>query len=244
MVLIDLMRNYGQHSAVFCGLQHATGDFAITMDDDLQNPPEELIHLIRKADEGYDAVFGLFHVKMHHPVRRLGSHVVGWLNTRLFGKPADLVLSNFRILRREVIDAMCEVRTTFPYIPGLILNAGRDFANVPVAHHPRASGESNYGLRAIARLIWRIVFNYSAFPLRLLCGVGMVMACMSFLLGAYYLVRALVFGTATPGWPTLIVLISFYQGLMLVIFAAVGEYLVRIVNDVSQARAYRIRRKL
>lgn len=244
MTLIDLMRNYGQHSAVFCGLEHATGDYVITMDDDLQNPPEEIIHLIRKAEEGYDAVFGLFHVKMHHPVRRLGSQLVGWLNARLFGKPADLVLSNFRILRREVVDAMCEVRTSFPYIPGLILQAGHDFANVPVAHHPRPVGESNYGVRAVARLVWRIVFNYSAFPLRLLCGVGIVMACLSFLLGAYYLVRAIFFGTSAPGWPTLIVLISFYQGLMLVIFAAVGEYLVRIVNDVSQTRSYRIRRQL
>ena len=86
------------HSAVFCGLQHARGDFVITMDDDLQNPPEELIHLVRKAEEGHDVVFGAFHQKMHGPFRRLGSRVVSWLNVNLFNKPRDLVLTNFRII--------------------------------------------------------------------------------------------------------------------------------------------------
>lgn len=243
IVVIDLMRNYGQHSAVFCGLQHASGDFVITMDDDLQNPPEELIHLIDKMREGYDVVFGQFQQKMHGPVRKLGSKLVGWLNTRLFRKPPDLVLSNFRILSREVVDAVCDVNTTFPYIPGLILMSGRRFANVPVEHHPRVEGQSNYGVRAIASLVWRIVFNYSAFPLRLLCGIGFVTALLSFGLGLFYLVRGLLYGTQTPGWPTLVVLLSFYQGLILIIFAAVGEYLVRIVNDVSGQRAYRICKK-
>ncbi len=244
IVLIDLLRNYGQHSAVFCGLQQATGDYVVTMDDDLQNPPEEIIHLIRKIEEGYDVVFGKFHQKMHGGLRKLGSKLVGWLNRRLFNKPRDLTLTNFRILRREVVDAVCSVNTSFPYIPGLVLMCAKTFANVPVEHRPRESGASNYTLPVIARLVWRIVFNYSAFPLRLLCGIGGVTALASFLLGAYYLVRAMFVPSQTAGWPTLVVLLSFYQGMILVIFAAVGEYIVRIANDVSGQRAYRIRRKL
>ena len=164
MVLIDLIRNYGQHSAVFCGLQHASGDFVITIDDDLQNPPEEIAHLIRKADEGYDVVFGEFHQKMHGVLRRLGSRAVRWLNTRLFGKPRKLVLTNVRIIRRHVVDAVCGFRTTAPYITGLLLMTGKTFANVPIEHHPRPLGRSNYGVRTIAALVWRLVFNYSAFP--------------------------------------------------------------------------------
>ncbi len=244
IVIIDLLRNYGQHSAVYCGMQNASGDFVITMDDDLQNPPEELIHLIRKADEGYDVVFGEFHQKMHGILRKFGTRVVGWLNAKLFNKPRDLVLTNFRIIRREVIDAVCSVNTTFPYIPGLVLMSAKTFANVPVAHHARDVGESNYTLRTIARLVWRIVFNYSAFPLRLMCGLGGLVALFSFVLGLYFLIRAAILGTETPGWPTLIVLLSFYQGITLAILAAVGEYVVRIVNDVSGQRAYRIRTKL
>lgn len=242
VVAIDLLRNYGQHSAVFCGFQHARGQFVITMDDDLQNPPEELIHLIRKIDEGYDVVFGQFHQKMHGLVRILGSKTVGWLNMKLFNKPRDLVLSNFRIIRREVVDAVCDHSTTFPYIPGLVLLCGKSFANVMVDHHPRKVGASNYTIRVIARLLWRIIFNYSAFPLRVLCSMGLVTALVSFILGTYYLIRSLFVATAAPGFPTLVVLFSFYQGIMLAILAALGEYVVRIVNDVSGQRAYRIRR--
>ncbi len=244
IVAIDLLRNYGQHSAVFCGLEHARGDFVITMDDDLQNPPEEIIHLIRKVDEGYDAVFGEFHQKMHGLLRTWGSKLIGWLNTRLFHKPPDLVLTNFRIIRREVVDAVCAFRTVFPYVSGLVLMSGKTFANVKVEHHPRTVGESNYNLRTILRLVWRIVFNYSAFPLRALCALGGFVALLSFLLGAYYLGRAMFFGTETAGFPTLVILLSFYQGFMLLIFAAVGEYLVRISSDVSGQKAYRVRRRL
>lgn len=244
MIIIDLIRNYGQHSALFCGLQHARGDFVITMDDDLQNPPEELIHLIRKAQEGHDVVFGQFHQKMHGVMRSLGTKIVGWLNLKLFRKPPDLVLTNFRIIRREIVDAICDFGTNVPYIPGMVLMTGKTFANVPVAHHPRKEGQSNYTLRVIAKLVIRIVFNYSAFPLRLLCGIGVLMALVSMMLSVFYLARNLIRGTTVPGWTTLIVLLSFYQGLMLVILAALGEYIVRIVNDVSGPRAYRIRTKL
>jgi glycosyltransferase involved in cell wall biosynthesis len=241
VVIIDLMRNYGQHSAVLCGFEHARGDFVITMDDDLQNPPEEMRHLMRAIDEGHDVVFGAFHQKMHGAIRRAGSRVVDWLNRKLFHKPPDLVLTNFRILRREVVDAVADSRSSFPYIPGLILLNAKAFANVPVEHHPRQQGRSNYGVRQILELVWRIVFNYSAFPLRLLCGIGLVMSLVSFLISGFYLTKNLVAGIRVPGWTTLIVLMSFYQGLILLIFAAIGEYVVRIVNDVSGPRAYRVR---
>jgi len=119
---------------------------------------------------------------------------------------------------------------------------GKTFANVMVEHHPRKVGGSNYTLRVIARLLWRIIFNYSAFPLRVLCGLGLATALVSFVLGTYYLIRSVFIDTEAHGFPTLVVLFSFYQGITLAILAALGEYVVRIVNDVSGQRAYRIRR--
>jgi glycosyltransferase involved in cell wall biosynthesis len=191
-------------------MQHATGDFVITIDDDLQNPPEELIHLIRKADEGCDVVFGEFHQKMHGFVRAIGTRIVGWLNVKLFKKPPDLVLTNVRCVRREIVDAMCDFRTSRPYIQGMLLMTAKTFANVPVRHEPRAEGRSGYTLKVIAKLVWRIIFNYSAFPLRALTIFGAAMALVSFLLGAFYFIRALVVPTETRGWPSMIVLLSFY----------------------------------
>ncbi|MBM80551.1 MAG: glycosyltransferase [Planctomycetaceae bacterium] len=244
VIAIDLMRNYGQHSAMMCGLQESRGDYVITMDDDLQNPPEEIEHLVNKAEEGDDVVFGRFHQKMHGFVRRIGSRIVNWLNVKLFKKPATLTLTNFRIIRREAVDAACEFRTTYPYLPGILLMTGKTFANVDVEHHARAQGKSNYTGVVIARLIWRIIFNYSAFPLRLLCGIGLVTALASFLVGVYFVFRKLSGDTQVPGWTSLIVLLSFYQGLTLVVLAALGEYVVRLVNDVSGPRAYRVRQKI
>ena len=244
VLIIDLMRNFGQHSAMICGLKHAQGDYVITMDDDLQNPPEQIVHLVEKIEEGYDVVFGQFDQKMHGLVRRLGSKLVNWLNVKLFKKPPGLVLTNFRIIRREIVEAVCDVRTSYPYLPGLLLMSGKTFANVRVEHHAREEGQSNYTAKAIARLVWRIIFNYSAFPLRALCGIGAFMALVAFAVGVFIVIRRFLKETSAPGWTTLVVLISFYQGLTLVILGALGEYVVRIVNDVSGRKAYRIRKKL
>jgi len=239
---VDLMRNYGQHSALFCGFQVATGEFVITMDDDLQNPPSEIPRLIGRIEEGFDVVFGRFRQKQHGMIRELGSRVVGWLNRRLFRKPPDLVLTNFRIIRREIIDAICETRTAFPYIPGLLLLTAKTFANVDVEHHARRTGQSNYGITTIAALIWRIIFNYSALPLRWACIGGIGVSGISFLLGAFHLFRALIFGTSSPGFPTLVCLLAFCNGVTLFVLALLSEYVVRLVNEVSGIPAYRIRR--
>jgi len=244
IVAIDLMRNFGQHSAMMCGLHESRGEYVVTMDDDLQNPPEEIVHLINKVEQGYDVVFGRFHQKIHGLIRRLGSRVVNWLNLKLFKKPADLTLTNFRIIRREAVDAACEFRTTFPYLPGILLMAGKTFANVDVEHHAREEGTSNYTAIVIARLIWRIIFNYSAFPLRFICGVGLATAVISFIVGLWLVARKISGDSQVPGWTSLVVLLSFYQGLILVLLAALGEYVVRIVNDVSGPRAFRVRQKL
>ena len=139
VIIIDLMRNFGQHSAMLCGLEHSRGDFVVTMDDDLQNPPEEIIRLIDKISEGYDVVFGHFHQKMHGPVRRLGSRIVSWLNLKLFEKPPDLVLTTFRIIRREIVEAVCEINTstlakTYPQIAATLVEPSATMINAAAIH--------------------------------------------------------------------------------------------------------------
>ena len=122
IIAIDMLRNYGQHTAIFCGLQHSSGDYAITLDDDLQNPPEEIIHLINKILEGeHDIVYGRFRIKQHASYRRVGSRAIAQVNRRVFHQPPDLVLTNFRIIRRDVVERMCGYQTGYPYITGLAL---------------------------------------------------------------------------------------------------------------------------
>ncbi len=240
IVAINLLHNYGQHTAVLCGFKNSVGDYVITLDDDLQNPPEEMIHLIRAAEDGHDVVFGHFRQKQHAGYRRLGSRVIGLLNTRIFRKPEGLTLSNFRIIRRDVVDRICAYRTTYPYIPGLTLMYSSSPANAWVEHRNRAAGASNYNWLKIAELVMRILFNYSSFPMRVVTTVGAVVACGSFLLGLFYLVRALAFGPRVAGWYSLIVMLAFFNGLLVMMMSMLGEYVVRLLNQTSSAESYHI----
>lgn len=240
VIAINLLKNYGQHVANICGLRHTTGDWVVTMDDDLQNPPEEIAHLIRVADEGHDVVFGRFEAKQATWMRSLGSKAIGMINRRIFRQPRDLTVSNFRILRRDVVDRICATRSAFPYITGLALLNSRRRANVKVRHEPRAVGKSNYSFRRIARLVMTILFSYSLFPLRLTAVLGAVIATMSFAIGGIYLLLAAVRGTAVPGWTTVVVLLAFLNGVTILMLSMLGEYTIRTLNQVSNSEPYHV----
>ncbi len=241
IMAIDLLKNYGQHTAVFCGLAHATGDFVVTMDDDMQDPPEEIIHLINKIQEGYDAVFAKFKEKKHSLLRRLGSKLIGYLNEKIFSKPRALTLTNFRIIRREVVQRIVNFRTNFPYIPGLVLMFSSKVANVEVEHRARTIGKSNYGMIRILQLVARLLFSYSSYPLKFLTALGFVISFSSFALGIIYFFRAVLSGTSVPGWPTVVVLLSFLNGFTIVLLGVIGEYVTRILNQVSYPQPYQLR---
>ena len=238
---INLIRNYGQHTATLCGFRHASGEYVITLDDDLQNPPEEIIHLINKAQEGFDLVFGRFHKKRHALYRRVGSLLIGALNNRLFYKPKGLVTGGFRILRRDLVGRICSYQTPYPYITGLALLFAANPANVWVNHQPRKEGKSQYDLLKIVDLVMRILFNYSSYPLRFISMVGVAIAGLSFVMGLYYIVRALTVGVPVPGWTSLVVLFSFLNGIIILMLSMLGEYCVRLLNQTSYPESYQIK---
>ena len=242
VVAIDLLKNYGQHSAVYCGVEASSGDFIITMDDDLQNPPEEIIHLIRKINEGYDLVFAEFHQKQHGLVRRWGTKLIGSLNNRIFHKPKNITLTNFRIFTRQVADRMLQYKTFFPYMSGLLLMFSSDMANVKTEHHPRNVGSSNYNIFRIARLVARLLFNYSSWPMKALTFLGVAISILSFALGAFYIAYNYTVGINVPGWTTIVVLVAFLNGFIIMMLGVIGEYLVGVLNNVSDKRSYYVRK--
>ena len=240
IVAINLLKNYGQHNALFCGFHHVSGDYIVTIDDDLQNPPEDIAHLAAKIEEGYDIVYGKFHHKQHAGYRRLGSKIIEQLNRRIFGQPPDLTVTNFRLMRRDVVDRMTQYQTGYPYITGLSLMFSNRRANVMVEHHPRSSGSSGYNWRKILTLVTRIIFNYSSYPLRVVSTLGFITAAVAFAMGIYYLLRALIIGYEVPGWATVVVLLAFFNGINIVIISMLAEYVMRLLKQVSMGKPYQI----
>ncbi len=240
VVALNLLRNYGQHNANMAGLRESTGDYVVTMDDDLQNPPDQVRLLIDEAMTGRDVVFGRFETKKAAPYRRLGSKLIGMMNRRIFGQPNDLVVSNFRILRRDVVERICNSQTAHPYITGQALQYSSNRSNVLVRHEPRAVGHSSYSMTRILKLVFTILFSYSSFPLRLAATGGFIIAFFSFVLGLVYFIHGLVVDTAIPGWTTLVVLLSVFNGVTIALLSMLGEYVVRTLNAVSAQETYHV----
>lgn len=155
-IVVALPRNGGQHRALVEGLRRATGDWLVTLDDDLQNPPEEIGALIAVAARGHDVVFGRFRRKRHPAPKRAASRLVGLVNRWLFHKPRGLVVSNFRLLHRDVVTKILADDSETPYLTGQALLHARSPANADVRHEPRRNGRSGYGVRRSARFLLEI----------------------------------------------------------------------------------------
>lgn len=244
VVGLNLLKNYGQHHANLAGMRETTGDYVITMDDDLQNPPDQALVLIDKAMDGYEVVFGKFVTKQAPGFRRIGSRLINAINRRIFGQPSDLDVSNFRILRRDVVDRICASRTAHPYITGQALMYSSDRANVDVRHEPRSIGKSNYSLVRILSLVFTILFSYSSYPLRAAAVGGFALSALSFLLGGFYLLRSFFTDSRVEGWTTLVVLVSAFSGFIIALLSMVGEYVVRTLNTVGADDSYHVVEKV
>ncbi len=240
LVALNLLRNYGQHHANLAGMRESTGDYVITMDDDLQNPPDQALLLIAEAMRGHDVVFGRFEQKQARGYRRLGTKLIGLVNRRVFSQPPGLAVSNFRILRRDVVERICESRTAHPYITGQALLYSNNVTDVMVRHDPRPVGTSNYGMRRIMSLVLAILFSYSVFPLRAAAAAGFMVAFGSFLLGVFYFVRSLFVQSHVEGWTTIAVLLAVLNGVVIMLLSMLGEYVVRTLNAVSAVTTYHV----
>jgi hypothetical protein len=154
---IRLKQNYGQHAALMCGLQASVGDWVVTLDDDLENPPEDIGVLLQAGREGSDLVFGQFKRERHGLTRRMGSILINAINRVAFRKPAGLSVSNFRLIRRNVVEAVCRYNLSSPYITGLALLHAQNPTNVAVGHDKSLLLESRYSLARLAALTWHAI---------------------------------------------------------------------------------------
>jgi glycosyltransferase involved in cell wall biosynthesis len=245
IVAVRFLRNFGQHNANLAGFAEARGTWIVTMDDDGQNPAEEIAHLVDAAADGeHDVVFGRFDRKKASFTRSLGTRLMSAMNRRIFGKPKDLAVTNFRLLHRDVVQRILDSGNTYPYITGQALLYSASPVNADVRHLPRAGGQSTYSLRKIVSLVLRIMFSYSPAPLQFTAGLGAVVALTSFSIGVIYLVHGLLFGSEVQGWTTVIVLLAFLNGVAIAMLSMLGEYLVRTLRQVTDRRSYLVADKV
>jgi glycosyltransferase involved in cell wall biosynthesis len=239
-------RNHGQHYALKCGLDHCTGRYAITMDDDLQQPPEEVAKLVHaiEEDEAIDVVIGRYERKAHPALRNLGAAALHRIERAIFGVPPGLFLGGFRVLRRGVVDEIRLARHAQPRIGPLILSITSRIKNVPVRHEPRRHGRTGYTLRKLVRDTLSSIMNYSSLPLQAVSVVGFGAALLSVMLAGVYLWLYFSSGIGVSGFTTVVLLILFTSGAVLFSFGLVGEYLRRIVAQQLMSSQYHVRAEL
>ena len=240
---VDLAYNVGQFRATLCGLAKAKGQSVVTMDDDLQHPPEEVAKLLDRLESAnnIDCVIGAYDEKKHAGWRRWGTSAYAWLAEQLYQKPRDLEMTSFRAMRRSLAWTLAEYRTAKPFLEILILRCTKRILNVPVAHHPRKVGKSGYNWRRLVRIVADNIVGTSALPLRSVGWFGggcMLLALATALgMGIAALFGALDFTAAKLG----VLVAAFFGGAILGTLGMIGEYLARLMQEVSGPAPYVVR---
>lgn len=225
---IRLTRNYGQHNALLCGIRAAQGGLIITMDDDLQHPPEEIPKLISKLEEGFDVVYGAPIAEPHGMLRGLASRITKWVLSRAMGEENASRISAWRVFRTPLRDAFAGYSGPFVNIDVMLTWATNNFSHVVVAHQPRKQGVSGYSVRMLMRHALNLMTGFSTIPLQLASLMGFILALFGVGILVYVLVKYLIYGSAVPGFAFLASIIAIFSGAQLLAMGIIGEYLARI----------------
>lgn len=225
---IEHARNYGEHNAVMTGLRHATGGYVITMDDDLQNPPEEVVRLYDHARLGnWDVVYTRYASKQHARWRNLGSRFANAVADRLLDKPKGLYLSSFRCMSAFLVQAVTRYGGPYPYVDGLIMEITQRIDSIAVQHLPRVEGRSNYTLRRLIRLWLNLATSFSLAPLRLAIFAGVAMATAGAIGAVATIAEALITRDTPSGWASTMTVILLVSGVQSMMLGIIGEYVGR-----------------
>jgi glycosyltransferase involved in cell wall biosynthesis len=224
---LEHARNFGEHNAVMTGLRHARGAYVITMDDDLQNPPEEVVKLYNHARlGGWDVVYTRYAEKKHEGWRNLGSHFANKVADALLDKPKGLYLSSFRCMSALVVREVARYRGPYPYIDGLIMQVTQRIDSIEVMHLARAEGRSNYTIKRLISLWSNLATNFSVLPLRLATFAGVGMGVVGLAAAVLVVIEAMVTGTPS-GWASSMTTTLLVAGVQFLILGVLGEYVGR-----------------
>jgi len=243
VTFVHLSRNFGEHSAVLAGFTQARGRYVAVLDDDGQNPPEEVVRMLDELKrKNYDVVYGHYIEKKHSRFRNLGSRFNNLIATLMLHKPKDLYLSSFKVMNRFLVNEIIKYRGPYPYTDGLIYRVTRKIGQIPVEHRVSQSGPSRYTLRKLVRLWLNMFLNFSIKPLRISVYVGLLASCLSIIaLIAILIDKLWITPNLTVGIPTVLGSVVFFSGIQLMILGLVGEYLGRLYLDQTGTPQYVVR---
>ena len=243
VTFVHLSRNFGEHSAVLAGFTEARGRYVAVLDDDGQNPPEEVVRMLDELKRrNYDVVYGHYIEKKHSWFRNLGSRFNDRIATLMLHKPKDLYLSSFKVMNRFLVNEITKYRGPYPYTDGLIYRVTRNIGQIPVEHRASLSGPSRYTFRRLVRLWLNMFLNFSIKPLRISVYVGLFASCLSIVaLIAILIDKLWITPDLTVGIPTVLGSIVFFSGIQLMILGLVGEYLGRLYLDQTGTPQYVVR---
>lgn len=231
-----LLVNSGQHNATLCGLNLSCGEIIVTMDDDLQNPPEEIPKLVDAIQRGFDLAIGAYDSKKHSSFRNWGGQIVDRALRRIFKLPTGFQLTSFRAARRSVIEGACHMGGVYPYITAMLFANASSYTNISVRHEPRGHGRSNYNLRRSLKLVANLFFSYSSYPVWLMLLLTVSTFLVSLAFGFLTIIRALIQDISVPGWASTVVIVALFNAMTMLSLTVFGVYLARITQHLTRSR--------
>ena len=239
---INLRKNSGQDNAIMAGLRQTKGNYVVIMDDDLQHSPYDIKKLYNQCKTGnHDVCFANFLKRKTTSWKEIGSRINGKVAELLISKPMHIYLSPFKIIKGEVVDEIIKHDWVYPYVDGIILSITDNLTQINVGHRKRFHGKSNYNLIRSIKVFMKLATSFSVIPLRMASFVGFITSLVGFLLGCYYIIYHFFSKNNIPGWTTLVVIVLFLGGLVLLSLGIVGEYVGRTYLSLNNRAQYSVK---
>lgn len=233
--VLHLSKNVGQTNAVMEGYRYAQGDYIVEMDDDMQMPAAAILDMLHMLEErNYDVVFARYPEQKESAFRRFGSKINNKMTEIMLGKPRDIRINSFFVMRQFVAQEMIKYANNFPYLYGIIFAITKNVANLDVNHRERTNGKSNYTFRKLFGLWLNGFLNFSVQPLRFAVRLGATITIVSFIIAVILIIQRLFGDTQAIGWTSTIVVIIFFSGVQLLGIGLLGEYLGRLYLSASK----------
>lgn len=241
IVVVDLVRNFGQHAALMAGFHFVSGEIVVCMDDDGQTPPQEMFSLVDKLDEDFDMVSARYPIKRKTLFRRFGSWTAARMSEIMAGKPRGVEINSYFAVRRFVIDEIIKYDKAYPSVQGLIFRVTKRITDVEVEHRERETGKSGYSLRKLVSLWMNGFTSFSEKPLRISTVIGVCSSLFGFLFGIYIIIRRLLHPEMQQGYSSIMAVMLFMFGLVFIMLGLMGEYIGRMYICINKAPQFVVR---